>query len=159
MPMRTIGAEGVSRRAIIIGGWTGGLALATVALAPVDALATPEAAAKLLADFAPGTPKDGKVTIKMPEIAENGNTVPITIEVASPMTEADYVKAIQVVTEHNPAPGVIRLEMTPALGRAYIQFRMRMAKTERVIVEALMSDGSVWRGMREVKVTIGGCGG
>jgi sulfur-oxidizing protein SoxY len=152
-------SKALSRRAVVIGGAASGLAAATVTLLPWDAWATPEEAKILLAAFAPGTPKPGKITIKAPEIAENGNTVPITITVDSPMTETDYVKSIVMVAENNPAPGVIRLALTPALAKAELQFRMRLAQTQRVIAVAQMSDGSLWQDARVIKVTIGGCGG
>lgn len=148
--------EGVSRRAVVLGAAASGLAAVFL---PMEAAATPTEAEMLLATFAPGAPKPGKITIKAPEIAENGNTVPIVLTVNSPMTETDYVKSILMVAENNPAPGVIRFALTPALGKAQIQFRMRLAQTQRVIAVAEMSDGSFWQDSRVIKVTIGGCGG
>jgi sulfur-oxidizing protein SoxY len=100
----------------------------------------------------------GKVELRMPELAENGNTVPVTVFVDSPMTEESYVKAIHVVAEDNPNPEVLSAHLTPANGRAEISTRIRLAKTQHVIAYAELSDGSVWFGRTEVKVTIGGCG-
>jgi sulfur-oxidizing protein SoxY len=97
--------------------------------------------------------------LKAPEIAENGNTVPVTVIVDSPMTEQDYVKAVHVVAEANPAPGVVTLHFRPENGKAEAQFRMRLAQTQNLVAIAEMSDGSLWTATREVKVTIGGCGG
>lgn len=105
------------------------------------------------------TAQAGKVKIKMPEIAENGNTVPITVTVDSPMTAQDHVKAVHVVTDGNPRPEIMSVRFTPAAGKAELATRMRLAKSANVIAYAEMSDGSVWSGMTQAKVTIGGCGG
>lgn len=136
-----------------------GMGSVVVTLLPLDAAATPESARKALSDLVKAAPKPGKVAIKTQEIAENGNTVPVTITVESPMTAADYVKEIHVVADKNPQPGVASFMFTPANGKAEVQFRMRMAETQNIIAVAVMSDGSAWTAAREVKVTIGGCGG
>ena len=75
------------------------------------------------------------------------------------MTDADHVKAIHVVADGNPNPGVASFFFTPASGKAQIDFRVRMAQTQKLIVVAEMSDGTLFSAAREVKVTIGGCGG
>ncbi|WP_341894158.1 thiosulfate oxidation carrier protein SoxY [Ferrovibrio terrae] len=132
---------------------------AVAALTPFAAAASPETAKKALSDLVKAEPKAGKVQIKTQEIAENGNTVPVTIAVDSPMTDKDYVKAIHVVADRNPQPGVASFMLTPANGKAEVQLRMRMAETQNIIAVAEMSDGTAWTATREVKVTIGGCGG
>lgn len=104
-------------------------------------------------------PTEAKVVIDMPEIAENGNTVPFSIGVDSPMSEADYVKAIHVIATANPQPDVATFRFTPQSGKAAIGSRMRLAKTQDVLVIAELSDGKFLMGKRAVKVTIGGCGG
>ena len=138
----------------------GTVAAATGSLVSGDALATPDTAAKLLAKLS-GTSsyKSGKIALKMPEIAENGATVPLTIRVDSPMTAGNYVKSIHVAADKNPRPEVASFHLTPASGKAEVSTRMRLAKTQNVIAVAVMSDGSVHRVSRLVKVTIGGCGG
>ena len=123
------------------------------------AQATPEQAKELLQSLAKGDAKPGKVQIKAPEIAENGNAVPVTITVDSPMTEANYVKAVHVVADGNPNPGVASISLTPACGKAEVQFRLRLARTQKIIAVAEMNDGTLWTAQHEVKVTIGGCGG
>jgi sulfur-oxidizing protein SoxY len=123
------------------------------------AWATREAARELLGSLAKGEPKEGKIVLKVPEIAENGNTVPVTVSIESPMTETDYVKAVHVVADGNPAPGVASFSFTPMSGKAEAQLRIRLAQTQNVVAVAQMSDGSLWTASREVKVTIGGCGG
>ena len=126
---------------------------------PTRVWATPADAASALATLGTGTPKPGKITIGAPEIAENGNTVPIVLDVESPMTDQSYVKSIMVVADGNPLPGVARFDLTPANGRAHVEFRMRLAQTQNITAVALMSDGSMWTATKNVKVTIGGCGG
>lgn len=149
----------IKRRSLIVG--AGALAGAAVlsGLAPRQAAATPEEAKKFLEGLAKGDAKPGKVKITAPEIAENGNAVPVTVSVESPMTAASYVKAVHVVADGNPNPGVASFSFTPACGKCEVQFRLRMAKTQNIIAVAEMSDGSLWTAQQEVKVTIGGCGG
>jgi sulfur-oxidizing protein SoxY len=151
-------AGSISRREFVLGA---GAVLAVVGgLVPRLALATPEAAKDLLLGLVKGTqPKEGRITLKAPEIAENGNTVPVSVVVESPMTEQDYVKAVHVVAVGNPLPGVITLRFRPENGKAEAQFRMRLAQTQNLVAVAEMSDGSLWTATREIKVTIGGCGG
>jgi sulfur-oxidizing protein SoxY len=117
-------------------------------------------AQKLLAELIGGkTPQEGKVRLDMPQIAENGQTVPLTAAVDSPMTADSYCKAIHVLADGNPEAGVCSFRFTPANGRAEFSTRMRLAQTQNVWAVAELSDGSVWMTRTEVKVTIGGCGG
>ena len=146
-------ASNIHRRDVLAGVTT------TLALLPSLAHATPEAAKELLGKLTKEPGKEGKVSLKAPEIAENGNTVPVTVAVESPMSDSDYVKAIHIVAEGNPQPGVASFTLSPASGKAEVQFRMRLAQTQNLVALAEMSDGSVWMASREVKVTIGGCGG
>jgi sulfur-oxidizing protein SoxY len=104
-------------------------------------------------------PTAGKVTIDMPEIAENGNTVPMTISVESPMTEASYVSDVLVVADGNPRGGVVTFHFTPASGVAEANTRIRLAKSQKITAVAKMNDGSFFTASKDVKVTIGGCGG
>ena len=105
------------------------------------------------------TAKQGRIVIDLPEIAENGNTVPLTLEVDSPMTENDYVKAVHVMAERNPDPEVATFYFTPRSGRATVATRIRLAESQTVHAVAEMSDGRVYTASRDVDVTIGGCGG
>jgi sulfur-oxidizing protein SoxY len=105
------------------------------------------------------TPQEGRVTLRLPPIAENGNTVPVTVSVDSPMTAADHVKTVHLFADRNPTPEVATFHLTPAMGRAQADTRIRLGQTQDVIAVAEMSDGSLWMGRTEVKVTIGGCGG
>lgn len=105
-------------------------------------------------------PVEGKqLTIDMAEIAENGNTVPFTLGVDSPMTDKDYVKALHLISTANPRPEVVVFRFTPASGVAKAESRMRLVGTQDVIAIAELSDGKFLMARRPVKVTVGGCGG
>lgn len=134
---------------------------AAIVLAPVPASATLSAAAQAAVDRVRNnrTPQEGRIVLRAPPIAENGNTVPITISVESPMTAADHVTRIHVFADKNPTPDVATFHLTPACGRAQVDTRIRLSQTQDVIVLAEMSDGSLYMTRAEVKVTIGGCGG
>lgn len=153
----------IGRRDVLIGMGAAGvlLGLAKSGLANEPAKpATPslfeQALDKLLGD---AKPLAGKIAIEIPEIAENGNTVPYTISIDSPMTDADHIRAIHVLASTNPLPNVASFHFTPLAGKASVASRMRLAKTQEVVVLAELSSGKVIAARRTVKVTIGGCGG
>ncbi len=99
----------------------------------------------------------GKIKLDIPPLVENGNTVPCSITVESPMTETDYVKAIHVFTEKNPQPNVISLQLGPRAGRASVSTRIRLADTQSVVAIAELSDGSLWSHRVDVLITLGAC--
>jgi sulfur-oxidizing protein SoxY len=134
------------------------LSIASV-LAARGALATPDGTKEWLAGLAKGTPKEGRVTLKAPEIAENGNAVPLTVSVESEMSDKSYVKALYVAADGNPNPGVAIYEFTPKSGKAEVSMRIRLAQSQKLVAVAEMNDGTLYTASREVKVTIGGCGG
>lgn len=103
-------------------------------------------------------PEEGRVTLEMPEIAENGNTVPFTVDVEIPMTAANHVRAVHVLSTENPQALVATFRFGPLSGKASVAGRMRLAKTQPVVVLAELSDGTLLTTRRTVKVTIGGCG-
>ena len=157
--MATLKSPEIARRDVLLaaaGLFLLGPGLGGIRPAAADAAAVAAALKNLVGDK-PMT--EGKVTLTMPEIAENGNTVPLEVDVESPMTEADHVKAVHVLAEGNPQADVVSFFFTPASGRAAAATRMRLASTQNVIAVAEMSDGSLYSTKREVKVTIGGCGG
>jgi sulfur-oxidizing protein SoxY len=141
-----------------------GIGLGALALG-TGSFATPVRAAKndadeLMKQFAAGKePQQGKVKLDLPQIAENGNTVPMTVAVESPMTEQSYVSEVMVLADANPRAGIVTFRFTPASGVAEANTRIRLAETQNVIALAKMNDGSVYKASQEVKVTIGGCGG
>ncbi len=134
------------------------LAIAGVLVAR-GALSTPDSTREWLAGLAKGAAKEGKVSLKAPEIAENGNAVPLTVSVESEMSDKSYVKALYVAADGNPNPGVAIYEFTPMSGKAEVQMRIRLAQTQKLIAVAEMNDGTLYTASCEVKVTIGGCGG
>jgi sulfur-oxidizing protein SoxY len=153
--------SGIDRRTLLITGsaatalaaWLG---TAGTALAQ-DKLPTWEETFKKITGDA--KPVEGKVNVDMPEIAENGNTVPFTIKIDNPMTDANYVKALHVISTGNPNPGVATFKFSPSSGVATVSSRMRLGRTQDVVAVAELSNGSFLMGKRTVKVTIGGCGG
>ena len=103
--------------------------------------------------------ESGKIKLDVPEIAENGLVVPVNVEIESPMTDADYVKAVHIFADGNPLPGVVTYRFTPACGKASASTRMRLAQTQNIVCVAEMSNGTLYTTKSNVKVTIGGCGG
>ena len=125
-----------------------------------SALAAPKDAADDIAKFTGGkAAEQGKISIELPEIAENGNTVPIAVSVESPMTEADHVTDVLVVADGNPRPGVATYHFTALSGKAEASTRIRLATTQNIVVVAKTSTGKIYTAQKLVKVTIGGCGG
>lgn len=155
---RKMHLRALTRRAFTLGSATA----VAVAVLPPDLRAQDQPQAweevvkKVLGD---AKPVEGKIAIEMPEIAENGNTVPFAISIDSPMTEKDYVKAIHVIATANPQPGVATFRFSPLSGKAAVTSRMRLARTQDIIAIAELQDGRFFSGKRNVKVTIGGCGG
>jgi len=101
--------------------------------------------------------RNGKVTLDIPPLVENGNTIAMTVAVDSPMTAQDYVKAIHVFNEKNPQPDVISVHLGPRAGKAGFATRIRLADSQTVVAIAEMSDGSLWSDSVEVIVTIAAC--
>jgi len=147
-----------SRRATLAFG-AGGAAIAFLGRAG-SARADAKAAADQIAKFTGGkTAEKAKVSIELPEIAENGNTVPLSVSVDAPMTADSYVSEVMVVAEGNPNPGVATFHFTPMSGKAEASTRIRLATTQNIVVVAKTSKGEFFTGQKLVKVTIGGCGG
>src|SRR4051812_34021970 len=101
--------------------------------------------------------RKGKVMLDLPPLVENGNTVPMTVSVDSPMTKDNYVKAIHVFNEKNPQPNVISAQLSPRAGKAVIATRIRLANTQKLMAIAELSDGSYWSDTQEVIVTLAAC--
>ena len=139
----------------------GAAVFAATGLAAAPALADAAATEAAIKEFTGGAIPDGpgKLTLDAPEIAENGNTVPISVSVESAMSGDDMVESVVILAEDNPNPGVITFNFTPMSGAAAATTRMRLAKTQNVVALAKMKDGTFYMDKKEVKVTIGGCGG
>jgi sulfur-oxidizing protein SoxY len=117
--------------------------------------ATMQAALKKVVGEAPL--QKGKVKLDVPPLVENGNVVPVTVTVDSPMTPSDYVKAIHIFNEKNPQPNVIGAHLGPRAGRATISTRIRLADTQNLTAVAELSDGSFWTDSVQVIVTLAAC--
>jgi sulfur-oxidizing protein SoxY len=159
---RTV-TEGISirtldRREVLLGA-RAAAAMATFLrftnLAQAESRGWEELVKKLIGD---AKPVAGRLMLDLPEVVENGNTVPFSLLVDSPMTEQDYVKVVHVLASGNPHPVVAKIYFTPASGKASITSRMRLAKTQDVVGVAETSNGEFMVVTRTVKVTIGGCG-
>jgi sulfur-oxidizing protein SoxY len=139
---------------------TGGAAIVTVVpiLAAGPADATPDMLAAAIREVVGGAVVHaGKVKLDVPPLVENGNTVPITVSVASPMTEADHVKSIHVFNEKNPQPNVGNFYLGVRAGRAQVSTRIRLADSQKVVAIARLSDGSFWSTSADVVVTLAAC--
>jgi sulfur-oxidizing protein SoxY len=101
--------------------------------------------------------RPGRVKLQLPPLIDNGNSVPLSVAVESPMTAADHVKAIHVLTEKNPLPDVVSAHLGPRAGRATLSTRVRLADTQTVVAIAQLSDGSFWSDSAEVVVTLSAC--
>jgi len=123
-------------------------------------IALASATEEAIAEFTGGAElMTGKVTVGAPEIAENGNTVPIEVSAESAMDGDDFVEEIVVFADGNPSPGVATFKFSSLSAEAAASTRVRLAKTQNIVAVAKMKDGSFYTDTRAVKVTIGGCGG
>jgi sulfur-oxidizing protein SoxY len=101
--------------------------------------------------------RTGKVKLDLPPLVENGNTVPMTVSVSSPMTPDDYVKSIHVFNEKNPQPNIGNYYFGPLAGRAQVSTRIRLADSQKIVAIARLSDGSFWSTSTDVVVTLAAC--
>ena len=101
--------------------------------------------------------RTGKVKLDVPPLVENGNTVPMTVTVLSPMTPDDYVRSIHVFNEKNPQPNIGNFYLGPHSGRAQVSTRIRLADSQKIVAIARLSDGSFWSVSVEVVVTLAAC--
>ncbi len=147
----------ISRRQALALMGAAGLVTATGVPAFADAAAMADKIKAITGGAAVG---DGaSIMLDLPEIAENGNAVKVAFEIDSPMTADDHVKAVHVFADGNPTPEVASFTFSSASGACGASTRMRLAKTQNIVVLAAMNDGSFQQAQTTVKVTIGGCGG
>ena len=133
---------------------------AAVGLAPVarPAAATEATMAEAIRELiGKATPRSGKVKLELPSIVENGNAVPLTVSVDSPMTEADHVESIHVFNQKNPQPYIAAFHLGPRAGKARVASRIRLADSQRVVAIARLNDGSFWSDSADVIVTLAAC--
>jgi sulfur-oxidizing protein SoxY len=146
------------RRFLGLAGSAAAIGALPVAISVRRAEATPEMMATAVrALVGSATVQTGKVKIDIPPLVENGNSVPMTVSVTSPMTPNDYVKSIHVFNEKNPQPNLGNFYFSPRAGRAQISTRVRLADSQKIIAIARLSDGSFWSVTAEVVVTLAAC--
>ena len=140
---------------------TGGAALAAVSLLQAPQLKAENADDQIEAAIQERTHgaaiTRGRVTLGIPQIAENGLSVFTTVEADSPMTSQDHVKAIHLFSEKNPIAHITSFHLGPRAGRAKVSTNIRLAASQRVTAIAEMSDGSFWSDEKSVVVTIAAC--
>jgi sulfur-oxidizing protein SoxY len=146
----------ISRRGFLLVGLFAGTAKAQLPpnIAEIRKAALQEAVGKVVGN---AQVRRGRVKIDIPPLIDNGNAVPLTVEVDSPMTAADHVKAIHVFTERNPQPYVLSAHLGPRAGKARIATRARIGDSGEVLAIAQMSDGSFWSESVRVIVTLSAC--
>ena len=138
------------RRALLAAG------LGTLWLRPAQA--TRAELQAVIESFAAGqAPQRGRIALEIAPLVENGNAVPLTITVESPMTAAQHVREIAVYTELNPQREVLRCQLGPRNGRAQVATRIRLATSQQLVALARLSDGSVWMQDMDVIVTLAAC--
>jgi len=127
-------------------------------LAVPPATATPAAMTAAIREFTGGAElRSGRVRFEIAELIDNGNAVPVTIRVDSPMTDADHVTAIGIFNERNPLPDVVRFHLTSRAGKAQVATRIRLATSQKLVAIAGMSDGTWWQQTVDVVVTLAAC--
>jgi sulfur-oxidizing protein SoxY len=134
----------------------GGAAVLAVTLRPAEA--TPPMLASAIRNVVgTATVQTGKVKLEIPPLVENGNTVPMTVSVASPMAPEDHVRSIHVFNEKNPQPNIGNFYLGPQAGRAQVSTRIRLADSQKVVAIARLSDDSFWSASVDVVVTLAAC--
>jgi sulfur-oxidizing protein SoxY len=129
---------------------------ALISVRPVEA--TPETMAAAIRTVTGGAVvQSGKVKLDIPPLVENGNSVPMTVSVASPMTANEHVKSIHVFNEKNPQPNLGNFYLGPRAGRAQVSTRVRLADSQKITAIAKLSDGSFWSVTADVVVTLAAC--
>lgn len=141
-----------SRRSFIV-------ALGSVSIVPwLNAQATPSEAVETIKKIVgQADPRVGRVTLEIAPLVENGNLVPMTVSVESPMTATDFVKAIHIISEKNPLPNIVSFNFGARAGRAQVSTRIRLLTSQRLWAIAEMSDGTFWQGHADTVVTLAAC--
>jgi sulfur-oxidizing protein SoxY len=136
-------------------------AMAAISVTPfalTSAQATPDSLAAAIRALVGGAAVHaGRVKLDVPPLVENGNTVPVTVSVTSPMTDTDFVRSIHLFNEKNPQPNVGNFFIGPRAGRAVVGTRMRLADTQKIVAIARLSDGTFWSVSADVVVTLAAC--
>ena len=143
------------RRQLLLAAGTAWLSLQ---VRPAAAGSAPETLQQVILRWAAGKPvTEGRVRFEVQPLVENGNAVPISVQVDSPMTAASHVQEIVVFNERNPRRDVVSAAFGPASGRAQLDTRIRLATSQRLVALARFSDGSQWSAQVDVVVTLAAC--
>jgi sulfur-oxidizing protein SoxY len=147
------GRNGPNRRELIVSG----AAIASL-LVLRPASATDETMRGAIREFlGEAKARPGRIKLDLPPLVENGNAVPLSVSVESPMTADDHVKMIAIFNQKNPQPNVATFHLGPRSGRASVSTRIRLADSQTVTAIAQMSDGSFWSDSADVVVTLAAC--
>lgn len=138
-----------------------GLGILAITVIPKSAAATPAEVSSAIKKIigAKTMRDDDRIKLVLPEIAENGGTVPLTVSVDSPMSQADHVTAVHIFCDGNPSPDMASYFLGPHNGKAEVAMRIRLMQTQNVVAVAETSTGEVLSTHMQIKVTLGGCGG
>jgi sulfur-oxidizing protein SoxY len=148
------GRLSIDRRALLRAGTVGLVAV----MIPYAHAAPPDEIDAAIRDLiGNAVPRDGGIVLQVPESAENGAVLPVTVVVDSPMTAERHVRAIHLVATKNPTPGIASFRLSPAAGKAQVSMRIRLAEKQTLLVFTEHSDGLVTRAAAEIKVSVGGC--
>jgi sulfur-oxidizing protein SoxY len=142
----------LTRRAVLTGA-----AFALLPLPWAQAASDDDLKAEMARILGGRTPTQGRVSVTLPELAENGNSTPITVAVESPMTATEHVRYIDIFSEKNPVKHICRISLGPRAGRAKIATNIRLADGQQIIAAATMNDGTVWAGAASIVVTTPAC--
>ena len=146
------------RRFLKLAGSTAAIGAFPMLISVREVEATPEMMATAIRTVTGGAPVQiGKVKLDIPPLVENGNSVPMTVSITSPMTPTDYVKSIHVLNEKNPQPNLGNFYLKPSAGRAQVSTRVRLADSQKIVAIAKLSDDSLWSVTAEVVVTLAAC--
>ena len=141
------------RRVLALGAGAAGILAATPSV-----LAQGDELAAAVAAYTQGAPlKAGRVKLGIEKLVDNGNAVPVTVTVDSPMSAADHVTGIAIFNEKNPQRDVARFKLGPRSGKAVVATRIRLATSQKLVAVARMSDGSAWTDTVDVVVVLAAC--
>ena len=133
-------------------------ALLCLQIRPARAVSATLSLQQMVDRWAGGQPvREGKVRLEIAELVENGNAVPVTVRVDSPMSATDWVQEIIVFNERNPQRDVLRASFGPSSGRAEVSTRIRLATSQQLVALARLADGSQWSHRVDVIVTLAAC--
>ena len=154
--MKTIKMKNISRRnAIVLMLGTAGYLMSSKIV-----FAGKEQVLKRIDEITKGRgAKELDIFLDLPEIAENGNQVKVNFEIESEMTKENYIKNVYILADGNPAPDVAKFSFTPDMGICSATTRIRLSKTQNVVLVAENNKNEYFMTKSKVKVTIGGCGG